>query len=159
MVGRLVNELKMSAPFASVEEEAGLNILRMADLLRRDIAVVLKPFGISHTQYNVLRILRGALKEKESRQQAKTCGEIAERLITFEPDVTRVLDKLEKQEFITRERSHSDRRVVRSRITEAGLSVLSQLQPKLKETLHKRLGRLNRTALSDLITHLEALRD
>lgn len=157
MAGRLIAELKLTVPFASLEEEAGLNLIRSTDLLRRDLAEVLKPHGLSHTQYNVLRILRGALKDKQ--HQAMTCGEIAERLITFEPDVTRVLDKLERQQFITRERSQTDRRVVRTRITDTGLAVLSQLQQAIKESLNKRLGRLNRKELSELITHLETLRD
>src|SRR5215208_3992462 len=97
----LGKDIKKSKPFDSLEQEAMLNLARTADLLQRDMAEVMKPWNLSPTQYNVLRILRGA-------GEPLACGEVADRMISRDPDMTRLLDRLEKRGLITRSRSTSD---------------------------------------------------
>jgi DNA-binding MarR family transcriptional regulator len=158
MAGRLLTELKQTRPFRSLEDEAFLNLVRTTELLRREVIDLFKQYDLTHAQYNVLRILRGALREADPQNQARTCGDIASRLVTFEPDVTRLLDKLERQEFITRERAADDRRVVRSRITDKGLAVLASLDEPIAQSQRQRLGRLGPERLAVLIDLLEELR-
>src|SRR5487761_592966 len=102
---------------ASSEEAAFLELLRTTDMLSRGLVRVLKPEKLSATQYNVLRILRGT-------PQGLPCGEIAARMITRDPDVTRLLDRLEKRGLISRCRATKDRRTVMTRITREGLKLL-----------------------------------
>jgi DNA-binding MarR family transcriptional regulator len=158
MTGRLLEELKQTRPFRTREDEAFLNLVRTTELLRREVIELFRPHDLSHAQYNVLRILRGASREKEPHDRARTCGDIASRLVTFEPDVTRLLDKLERQGLVIRERDASDRRVVRSRITEKGLALLAQLDDPIMEVQRRRLGRLGEERLVQLIDLLEELR-
>src|SRR6202049_3943019 len=99
------------------EEAAFLELVRTTDLLSRGLVRVLKTEDLSATQYNVLRILRGA-------PEGLLCGEIASRMITRDPDVTRLLDRLEKRGLISRCRETKDRRTVMARITQAGLKLL-----------------------------------
>src|SRR5580658_669185 len=108
------------------EEDAFLELLRTTDMLSRGPAQVLKTGDLSATQYNVLRILRGA-------PEGLPCGEIANRMITRDPDVTRLLDRLEKRELISRCRETKDRRMVMARITPQGLRLLAQLDEPVKE--------------------------
>src|SRR5512141_2056646 len=103
-----------------LEEVAFLELLRTTDLLSRGVAQVLKSEELSATQYNVLRILRGS-------PDGLPCGEIANRLITRDPDITRLLDRLEKRGWIVRGRESKDRRVVFARITPEGLQLLADL--------------------------------
>ena len=117
----LQEEIKQSRPFRSREEEAYLTLVRTADVLTRTVADQLKDFNISETQYNVLRILRGAGPD------GHPCSEVGARLLTRDPDVTRLLDRLEKRDLITRARDASDRRVVTIRITPEGLALLKEL--------------------------------
>ncbi len=159
MVGRLLDELKQVRPFRSLADEAFLNLVRTTELLRREVVDVLKPHDLSQAQYNVLRILRGALREGDPQQRARTCGDIASRLVTYEPDVTRLLDKLERQQLIVRERDERDRRVVRTRITEQGLTTLAALDEPLAQVQQQRLGRLGEARLVELIGLLETLRN
>ena len=158
MTGRLLAELKQTRPFRTREDEAFLNLVRTTELLRREVIELFKPHDLSHAQYNVLRILRGASRESDPQDRARTCGDIASRLVTFEPDVTRLLDKLERQELILRERDGADRRVVRSRITDKGLALLEQLDEPIMEMQRRRLGRLGQERLTQLIDLLEDLR-
>ena len=158
MVGRLLTELKQTRPFRTREDEAFLNLVRTTELLRREVIELFRPHDITHAQYNVLRILRGALREAKAEDQARTCGDIASRLVTFEPDVTRLLDKLERQELIVRERGATDRRVVRSRITDKGLALLASLDDPITAIQRRRLGRLGEERLTQLIGLLEELR-
>src|SRR5437870_11439136 len=102
------------------EEAAFLDLLRTTDLLSRGPAQVLKTEDLSATQYNVLRILRGA-------PQGLCCGEIASRMITRDPDVTRLLDRLEKRGLISRYRETKDRRTVVVRITPQGIKLVTRL--------------------------------
>lgn len=120
-------ELHQTKPFATIEEELLVSLLRTTDVLSARFEQMIRPFNISMTQYNVLRILRGAGPD------GRTCGEIGERMIAREPDVTRLLDRMEKSGLIKRTRDTSDRRVVVTRITNAGLKLLDEIDPKLRE--------------------------
>ena len=120
MARKLQEEIHKTRPFESVEQETFLNLLRSADVLGGEMAVVLKPAGLSLTAYNVLRILRG-------EGEGLPCGEIGQRMITRDPDMTRLLDRLEKQHLVSRSRQQKDRRVVCTNITDAGLKLLKEL--------------------------------
>ena len=125
-------EIKLGKPFASPKEEAYLNAVRTAALLQHAAAEALKPYGVTHTQYNVLRILRGAGKTGLCRH------EIQDRMLTPVPDVTRILDRLSKEKLVVRQRDPVDRRLVTARITTKGLELLASLDgPSLE--LHERL--------------------
>ncbi len=104
---------------------------RAADFSLRDVERLLKSRDLSPAQYNVLRILRGA------EPDGCACREIGDRMITRDPDITRILDRLESRGLIARERLRSDRRVVRARITDAGLQVLKELDQPVRD-LHRR---------------------
>jgi DNA-binding MarR family transcriptional regulator len=130
-------------PAASLEEAAFLDLLRTCDLLSRGPALLLKTEGLSPTQYNVLRILRGS-------QEALACGEIAGRMITRDPDVTRLLDRLEKRRLISRCRETGDRRMVKARITPEGLKLLARLDGPIQEIHRKQLGHLGKALVRDL---------
>jgi DNA-binding MarR family transcriptional regulator len=125
------------------EEAAFLELVRTTDLLSRGLVRVLKTEDLSSTQYNVLRILRGA-------REALPCGEIANRMITRDPDVTRLLDRMEKRDLISRNREEKDRRTVLARITPAGLKVLACLDEPIQTAHRKQLGHLGRERLREL---------
>jgi len=127
----------------SKEESAFLDVLRTAEALSRPVAVLLKTQDLSPTQYNVLRILRGAGK-------GLTCGEIADRMITRDPDITRLLDRLEKRELLARERDGKDRRVVLTQITAEGLALLDALDGPMQQTQERLLGHLGAARLEQL---------
>src|ERR1700720_1696813 len=114
------------------EEETFLDLLRTTDMLSRGLFRVLKTGGLSATQYNVLRILRGA-------PEGLACGEIASRMITRDPDITRLLDRLEKRGLISRRRESTDRRTVMARITPEGLALLNRLDEPVRATHRKQL--------------------
>jgi DNA-binding MarR family transcriptional regulator len=147
----LQQEIKQSRPFRSPEEEAYLSLIRTADLLARDIGDQLKDYGISETQYNVLRILRGAGPD------GHPCSEIGARLITRDPDVTRLLDRMEKRGLATRSRDAADRRVVTIRITPEGLALLDELDGIRR--VDELLGHLGPARLEQLIELLAAVRE
>src|SRR5271167_4515406 len=126
-----------------LEEVAFLDLLRTCDLLSRGPALVLKGEDLSATQYNVLRILRGT-------PDGLPCGEIASRMITRDPDITRLLDRLEKRGLISRCRETEDRRMVMARITAAGMKVLARLDEPIQERHRKQLGHLGRERLRAL---------
>ena len=128
---------------ACPEEAAFLDLLRTCDLLSRGPAQVLKTEDLSATQYNVLRILRGA-------PQGLPCGEIGSRMITRDPDITRLLDRLEKRELISRCRETKDRRMVMARITPEGLKLLGRLDAPVQQSHRKQLGHLGRDRLRAL---------
>jgi DNA-binding MarR family transcriptional regulator len=125
------------------EEAAFLDLLRTTDMLSRGLVRILKSEDVSPTQYNVLRILRGAVDELP-------CGEIANRMITRDPDVTRLLDRLEKRELISRCREAKDRRTVMVRITPEGLKVLARLDEPVLAAHRKQLGHLGQNRLHTL---------
>jgi DNA-binding MarR family transcriptional regulator len=146
-------EIKQRKPFASREEELFLNILRTADQLMRGLAEVLKPADLSATQYNVLRILRGAVPD------GLACGEISDRMVTRDPDITRLLDRMEKRKLVARTREKADRRVVTARITEPGLDLLKSLDETVTRMHKTQLGHLDQRALDSLIKLLEQTRE
>jgi DNA-binding MarR family transcriptional regulator len=125
------------------EETAFLDLLRTTDIVSRPVAQLLKAADLSPTQYNVLRILRGS-------PDGLTCGEIGERMITRDPDITRLLDRLEKRNLISRHRESQDRRVVLARIAPDGLELLARLDEPVQETHRKTLGHLGRQRLRAL---------
>jgi DNA-binding MarR family transcriptional regulator len=131
----------------SPEEATFLELLRTTDILSRGLVPILKAEDLSSTQYNVLRILRGA-------REGLPCGEIASRMITRDPDVTRLLDRLEKRQLISRCRETKDRRTVRARIAPDGLKLLTRLDEPIQAAHRKQLGHLGRErlkALTDLL--------
>src|ERR1700746_313687 len=122
---------------------AFLDLQRTCDLLTRGPAQILKNEALSPTQYNVLRILRGS-------PDGLPCGEIANRMITRDPDVTRLLDRLEKRGLISRCRETEAGRMVMARVAPQGLKLLSRLDEPVQETHRKQLGHLGRERLEDL---------
>jgi DNA-binding MarR family transcriptional regulator len=151
-MGSLQRDLKQTKPFFGPEEEAHLSISRTADQLAREVAAVLKPHQLSETQYNVLRILRGA------GAAGHACSEIGTRLVTRDPDVTRLLDRLEARELLSRSREHTDRRVVTTRITPQGLAMLDRLDEPVREAVRRMLGHVGARQLTSLIGLLELVR-
>ncbi len=131
---------------------AFLELLRTTDRLSRRLVEVLKAEELSPTQYNVLRILRGA-------PEGLACGEIGERMITRDPDITRLLDRLEKRKLITRGRDVKDRRVVLARITGEGLKALGRLDEPIVEMHRNLLGHLGRERLAELCRLLSIARE
>lgn len=156
MAGKLQHELGKRQPFNCPEEEAFLGIIRTADVLHRTAAEMFKPHDLSPTQYNVLRILRGTCPAGTS---GLPCGAIADHMLTKDPDMTRLLDRLEKRGLISRARAEQDRRVVRTCITEKGLSVLAELDPLIADCHRKHLGHMDEQRLRQLIDLLETARE
>jgi DNA-binding MarR family transcriptional regulator len=153
MAKRLRDEIRQHKRFESLEEEAVLNVLRTADVLLQRITAVLKPFKLSHSQYNVLRILRGAGAE------GLACRAIGERMITRDPDITRLLDRLETRGLLTRTRDQKDRRVITARITPEGQRLLEELDQPIAEVDRQPLQHLGEQQLRTLIELLELARD
>src|SRR4051812_8295750 len=151
-VGSLEDEIKQTKAWSSREEQAFLNVLRTADVLSRGEAVVLKPANLSPNQYNALRILRGAGEE------GVTCSELGSRLIERDPDVTRLIDRLEERGLMRRTRDARDRRVYRNVITGAGLNLLASLDEPLAAVHKKQMGHLSPEKLATLISLLEDAR-
>jgi len=140
----LKTEIKQTKPFGSLEQEAQLNIERTAAVLGHAFAEALKPYDITPTQYNALRILRGAGKDGLCR------NEVRERLIAQVPDVTRLLDRLEEIGLIERERSSADRRLVTTRITAEGLALLRKLDQPIADVHKRHLGHMTERQLRTL---------
>jgi DNA-binding MarR family transcriptional regulator len=136
----------------SLERDAYLSIQRTADLLARGAEEAIKPSGLSGTQYNVLRILRGA------GPSGLCCGEVAERMITHDPDITRLLDRLEKRGLIVRARESKDRRIITVRIAPEGLRILVELDEPIEEFHRRQLGHLGQRRLKRLIDLLNSAR-
>jgi DNA-binding MarR family transcriptional regulator len=134
--------------YGGPEETVFICLVRTADLLSRSPEKLLKLADVSPTQYNVLRILRGA-------PQGLPCSEIGKRMITRDPDITRLLDRLEKRALVSRCRETKDRRTVLTRITAQGLRVLRQLDGPIRETHRRQLGHLGREGLRSLRALLE----
>jgi len=128
-------------------------VLRTADALTRGFAEVLRPAKLSPTQYNALRILRGAGSD------GLACKEIGERMITRDPDITRLLDRLEKRGLVARSRDSRDRRVITIRITDAGSRLVNDLDPAVERMHAELLGHLGEKKLEALSAMLEAARE
>jgi DNA-binding MarR family transcriptional regulator len=147
MIGRtahsLAREIGNRGPFRAPEQEAYLNLLRTADELARDFSRLCRRFGITDSQYNALRILRGHGKRVSTRT-------IAQEMVSPRPDITRLVDRLERAGLATRQRGRDDRRIVWVTITAKGLNLLTKLDRPVLE-LHKRqLGHLGKQKLTTL---------
>jgi DNA-binding MarR family transcriptional regulator len=152
MVDRLRAELKQTKPFPRRSAEALLGVLRTAAILEHQMGEVLKRHRITMTQYNVLRILRGAGSKG-------LCGrEIGERMVSKVPDVSRLLDRMEEMGLIRRLRDSADRRHVTALITAKGLEVVARATPDLEVVERARFGRLGSGQLSAVIDALEEVR-
>src|SRR6202158_5648313 len=145
-------ELKQKIPFTSREAEAYLSLLRTADALQTQVEARLKEFGLTGTQYNALRILRGAGPE------GLPCREIGERMITRDPDITRLLNRLEGRGLVERTRARHDRRVIYGKITAAGLKLLREMDRPLEKHGREMLRHVGQERLKRLIELLELVR-
>lgn len=153
MASRLRDEIRQGKPFRSSREEAHLSVVRTAAVLTHGFAEALKEFDITPTQYNVLRILRGAGNSGLCR------NEVRDRLIAQVPDVTRLLDRMEEAGYVARERDDDDRRLVTTRITARGERVLDALEKPVAAVHERQLGHLNDAELRTLIRLLERARE
>ena len=152
MASRIHEELRQTRPFRSLEEEAALTIVRTAAELEHAFAQALRPHDITPTQYNVLRILRGAGADGLCR------NEVGQRLIRQVPDVTRLLDRMEELDLIARQRGTRDRRYVTTTITKKGLELLKKLDAKVDQIHQGQLGHVEDARLQQLIRLLDAAR-
>jgi DNA-binding MarR family transcriptional regulator len=149
----LQSTIKQSKPFPSPRAEALLGILRTAAVIDHHLGEALKPYKITTTQYNVLRILRGAGRNG-------MCGrEVAERLVSRVPDVSRLLDRTEELGLISRVRDSADRRHVTARITDKGLALLDRVTPELEAVEQQRFGQIDPAVLKGLIAALDQVRN
>jgi DNA-binding MarR family transcriptional regulator len=135
-----------------LEEQAYISLLRTADHLQTRFADWLRPHGLSPTQYNALRILRGA------GPQGLPCSQIGERMLSHDPDITRLIDRLEKRSLVKRSRDPQDRRIVRARITPQGLDALSALDRPLRQFVRELLAPACAEHLRSLLETCETLR-
>lgn len=148
----LQDELRKERPFDHIEQEVALNLHRTSDAIELRFARMFKSFGLTGQQYNVLRILRGVGGEGLPSQA------IGERMITFDPDVTRLVDRLLKSDLVERERSKTDRRVVQVKITPKGLSLIKQIDQPLSDLHQTVMAGLDASELQQLNGLLEKVR-
>src|SRR5947209_20471023 len=149
---KLQHELKKKRPFESAEQEAALSVLRTRDRLQICFARLLREHGLTPSQYNVLRILRG-------EGQPLPVLEIAARTITVVPGITGLIDRLERAGFVNRLRCEKDRRVIYVALTDQGTKTLADLNEPLLALHRKLMGHLSQGDLKDLIRLLEKLRE
>jgi DNA-binding MarR family transcriptional regulator len=152
MASKLQEEIKQTRPFGSIEEEALLNIRRTSDRLQYHGQQLFKPHGITPTQYTVLRILRGA------GDGGLRCSDIGERLVSSDPDITRLLGRLQIQKLIKRKRNPKDRRVIYATVTAQGLNLLKELDPIVSESTRQVFRHMDKEKLQTLISLLEEAR-
>jgi MarR family transcriptional regulator, 2-MHQ and catechol-resistance regulon repressor len=152
IMAKLQHELKKKRPFDSPEQEAALSILRTNDLLQIHLARLLRDHGLTPSQYNVLRILRGEGKPLPIL-------EIASRTITVVPGITGLIDRLEQAGFVNRLRCEKDRRVIYVALTDQGMTALAELDEPVMALHRKLLGRLSAAELKELIRLLEKSRE
>lgn len=132
---------------------AAIAIVRAADVLRRHFSATVEPFGVTNQQYNVLRILRGALPERLPTM------EIAGRMVERTPGITGLLDRLEEKGLVARERQEDDRRCCRCAITQKGLDLLAEMEGPVGEAEERAFAKLNQTDVANLVEILESVRD
>jgi DNA-binding MarR family transcriptional regulator len=150
---RLREVIKQRKPFASLEQEVFLEVLRTGHALVHDLVELLKPYGLTQPQYNVLRILRGA------GAAGLPTGEVGDRMVASrEPDVTRLLVRMEERGLLERERRTDNRRFVTARITREGLKVLKALDGPVAEMHATQLRHMSRRELELLAGLLERAR-
>lgn len=147
----LRDELKKRGPFSSVEQEATLAIMRTSDLLENRLARLLREYGLTSSQYNVLRILRGEGKPMP-------CLEVAARMVQVAPAITRVVDQLLALNFITKMQSAEDRRVFTVQLKPAGAQLLAKLDQPVLNLHASLLSGVSQRELKNLIQTLEAVR-
>ena len=162
------SEVGSRAPKIFLEAEVFLTLQHVADLLARPVEEMLKVAGLSGTQYNVLRILRGAERGKQRVGEPNSenavdfvglaCGEIAARMITRDPDITRLLDRLEARGLVARLREKKDRRVVQARITAEGIQLLKKLDKPIEAMHRAQLAHVPAAHLRQLLEHLKEIR-
>ncbi len=153
VVKSIQSEIQQTKPFNTLEEEALVSLQRTADRLHWRMSEMLKAYDLTPTQYNALRILRGA------KDEGRACSEIAERMINRDPDITRLVDRLERRGLVARSREGRDRRVITTRITPAGLKLLESLDGPVEEFNRRLLGPLGEQTLRTLIQLLDAVRE
>jgi DNA-binding MarR family transcriptional regulator len=152
MPSQLQAELRQTRPFRSLEHEALLSIERTAALLGHGVAEALRRYEVTPTQYNVLRILRGAGERGLCR------NDVRDRLVSQVPDVTRLLDRMEEMGLVERERDTGDRRMVFTRLTRKGAQLLARIDEPVTRLHHRQLGHLGATKLRKLIELLAEAR-
>src|SRR5579862_3040288 len=148
----LKTEIAQQRPFASVEEETLLNVMRTADCVQRAFQRATREWGVTSTQYNVLRILRGA------HPSGLTCTAIGSRMITADPDITRLLSRLKNLKLIRQQRDRHDRRVLWTHISDSGLELLRQMDPVIQEAPKELLHQLDEKQVAQLTELLELAR-
>jgi DNA-binding MarR family transcriptional regulator len=147
--GRIPIEVTQASVLPSSQESAFLSIVRTADAMVRSVDLLLRGHGVTATQYNVLRILRGA------GESGASCRDIGERLINAEPDITRLLDRMEKLGLISRCRESDDRRFVTVRITPAGLVLVNGLDEPIAAFHCERFASFSGAELAQLSRSLQ----
>jgi MarR family transcriptional regulator, 2-MHQ and catechol-resistance regulon repressor len=150
-VSQLQRDIKKKQPFASPEQEAVLNILRTNDQYQNRFGRLFRQYGLTSSQYNVLRILRGEGKPMP-------CLEIGSRMIQVVPAMTGLIDRLEKLEFVRRERCTEDRRVIYIELTDKAATVLDEMDEPVGELEKGLIGHLTRKELKELSRLLEKAR-
>lgn len=149
----LQQEIAQSSPFRNLAQESTLGIVRTATLIRRAVGRAVKGSGLTPAQYNVLRILRGAGAE------GHLIGEIGERLVVQDPDIPRLIDRIEKQGWVLRTRQVDDRRCVRVTITRAGRKLTDALDKPVQALHVAQWAHLSRSELRTVLEALEIVRD
>ncbi len=148
----LKSEIAQTSPFSSLEEEAILNVMRTSDCLERTFQHKTREWGLTPTQYNVLRILRGA------QPDGLPCAAIGKRMIAMEPDITRILRRLKLLKLIRQHRDRQDRRVIMTQISEPGLDLLRAMDGVIQKVPLELLGHIGRGELGEMIRLLESAR-
>jgi DNA-binding MarR family transcriptional regulator len=150
--GKINAEIRLTKPAVEPQLEAFLNIQRTAEMQLGQLTQLLRPFGLSPAQYNVLRILRGA------GEQGLPCGEIANRMISRDPDITRLIDRMEQRGWVARTRSAQDRRVVTVSALPSALDILTSLDEQVALLHRTQFSTFDADRVTTLITLLEELR-
>lgn len=151
MESRLQQELKKKHPFASLEQEAALNLMRTNDQMHIQFTRLFRHHGLTPSQYNILRILRGEGQPLESM-------EIANRTVTVVPGITGLIDRLEREGYVVRQRCDRDRRVIRVAITDKAKQVLEALDQPVMDLHRELMSHLTEEELRQLIRLLEKVR-
>ena len=140
----LASEIGKKKPFDQPEAEAFLNIMRSASVLAGPFETLFKEYGLTSAMYNALRILRG------SGERGRMCHEIRDELVSRVPDVTRLVDRLEKSGYAERVRSTQDRRVIHVHITRKGSDILSKLDEPVLSLHREQMSHMSRKDLAEL---------
>jgi DNA-binding MarR family transcriptional regulator len=149
----LQQDIRQTKPFSSLQQEAYLSVVRTSSALMDMVEDLLKPYGISATQYNVLRILRG------SGDTGLCRNELRDRMLTRMPDMTRLLDRMEEAGLVKRSREQDDRRMVLTQITARGRELLNQLDRPMNDLHRKQLSKLGDDQLRSLVGLLTLVRE